>query len=471
MRVLLVDDERIKRTALRDDLMEAGYETEVATCAEEGLVQLQSGPFDVVVTDLRMKAMDGMSFMSEIKRRWPDAEVIMITAYATVDNAVQAMKLGAFDYITKPFESAKLILVLEKIAKMHALKTENISLKAELAKATRHGEIIAQSAAMKTTFELLDIAVACDVPVLLWGETGTGKEMFATAIHQRGPRHKRPFVRVSCATLSEQLMESELFGHERGSFTGAVESKPGRFELADKGTLFLDEIDDVPMAIQVKLLRVLEGHPYERVGGVASIQADVRIVAASKVDLRKRVADSVFRSDLFYRLNVFPIWIPPLRDRREDIPLLVDHFLRRFGNQENPPTVNGEAMSILWDHSWPGNVRELQNVVRRILLGLGDRTEVRCQDLPSEVRCGAAESPTDAAQHLSFKKTIQVNERTLLIEALDKAGGNQSRAAASLGLKLSTFRDKLVKHGIRVPAPSVQHAEGSDAPSDSEPQQ
>jgi DNA-binding NtrC family response regulator len=224
------------------------------------------------------------------------------------------------------------------------------------------------------------------------------------------------------------------------------------------------------MAIQVKLLRVLEGHPYERVGGVASIHADVRIVAASKVDLRKRVADSVFRSDLFYRLNVFPIWIPPLRDRREDIPLLADHFLRRYCNQENPPTVNGEAMSILWDHSWPGNVRELQNVVRRILLGLGDRTEVRCQDLPSEVRCGAAESPADAAQHLTFKKTIETNERSLLIEALDKAAGIQSRAAASLGMKLSTFRDKLAKHGIRVSGPPVQHTEGSDAPSDSEPQ-
>lgn len=452
MKILLVDDEHIKRTVLRDDLVEAGYETETATCAEEGLQRLKEGQYDVVVTDLRMKEMDGMSFMSEIKQRWPDVEVIMITAYATVDNAVQAMKIGAFDYLTKPFESAKLILILEKVAKMRALKTENTSLRAELEKATRHGEIIGQSAAMKNAFELLDIAENCDVPILLWGETGTGKEMFATAIHERGPRKKRPFVRVSCATLSEQLMESELFGHEKGSFTGAVESKPGRFELADKGTLFLDEIDDVPLAIQVKLLRVLEGHPYERVGGVTTLQPNVRIVAASKVDLRQRVAASVFRSDLFYRLNVFPIWIPPLRERREDIPLLVDHFLRRYGDKEHPPAVNGEAMQILWDYKWPGNVRELQNVVRRILLGIGDRAEVRAQDLPLEIRSGAAEPAVENNSNGSFKNAIESSEKTLLSEALEKADGNQSRAAANLGMKLSTFRDKLAKYGIRTSA-------------------
>lgn len=468
MKLLLVDDERIKRTALRDDLVESGYEVEVADCAEKGLIQLQSTAFDVVVTDLRMKAMDGMAFMTEIRRLHTNVEVIMITAYATVDNAVQAMKLGAFDYITKPFESAKLILVLERIAQMRALKTENTSLKAELAKATRHGDIIGVSAAMASTFELLDIAVQCDVPVLLWGETGTGKEMFATAIHQRGPRRNRPFIRVSCAALSEQLMESELFGHERGSFTGAVESKPGRFELADKGTLFLDEIDDVPLPIQVKLLRVLEGHPYERVGGVAAIQANVRIVAASKVDLRKRVSENVFRSDLFYRLNVFPIWIPPLRDRREDIPVLVEHFIKLYSSQEIPPTVTGEAMSILWDYAWPGNVRELQNVVRRVLLALGTRNEVRGQDLPAEIRNAAAESETEGTLSPSFKKAIETNERALLIEALDRSAGNQSRAAAGLGMKLSTFRDKLAKYGIRGSSPSLPGTETASGTSDTE---
>ncbi len=467
MKLLLVDDEKIKRTALRDDLLDANYDVDVAACAEEGLVQLQADKYDVVITDLRMKAMDGMAFMAEIKRRWPETEVVMVTAYATVDNAVQAMKLGAFDYVTKPFESAKLVLILEKIAKMHALQTENTTLKAELAKATQHGDIVGQSAAMKSTFDLLDIAVACDVPVLLWGETGTGKEMFATAIHARGSRKKKTFIRVSCATLSEQLMESELFGHERGSFTGAVESKPGRFEMADKGTLFLDEIDDVPMSIQVKLLRVLEGHPYERVGGVASIQADVRIVAASKVDLRKRVSEGAFRSDLFYRLNVFPIWIPPLRDRREDIPLLVDHFLGRYGNRESRPVVSGDAMSALWDYSWPGNVRELQNVVRRIILGIGSRDEVHIQDLPMEIRGGAGQPVTDASQSAGFKQAIENNEKSMLVDALEKAGGNQSRAAANLGLKLSTFRDKLAKYGIRGQTSAAHPPEGQEGNLDS----
>jgi DNA-binding NtrC family response regulator len=453
MRVLLVDDEAIKRTALRDDLREAGFETEVAACAEEGLKKLQSGRFDVAVTDLRMKAMDGMTFLTEIKRQWPDTDVVIMTAYATVDNAVQAMKMGAFDYITKPFESEKLVLVLGRIATMRALKTENTSLKAELAQATRHGEIIGQSEAMKVAFELLDIAVSCDVPVLLWGETGTGKEMFANAIHHQGPRQKKPFIRISCAALSEQLMESELFGHERGSFTGAIDSKPGRFELAKGGTLFLDEIDDVPMSIQVKLLRVLEGHPYERVGGTASIQTDARIVAASKVDLRKRVAESMFRSDLFYRLNVFPIWIPPLRDRREDIPLFVDHFLHLHSGDDRTFAVDEDAMSVLWDYSWPGNVRELQNVIRRMLLGLGERTEVHRQDVPPEIRLAAVEPASKSAPGASFKEAIENSERGLLMEALEKAAGNQSRAATSLGMKLSTFRDKMVKYNVRSTGP------------------
>jgi DNA-binding NtrC family response regulator len=273
--------------------------------------------------------------------------------------------------------------------------------------------------------------------------------MFATAIHQRGPRKNKPFIRISCAALSEQLMESELFGHERGSFTGATESKPGRFELADKGTLFLDEIDDVPPKIQIKLLRVLEGHPFERVGGVTSIQTDVRIVAASKVDLREKISESAFRSDLFYRLNVFPIWIPALRDRREDIPLLVNHFLNLYCGQKTPPQISEEAMSALWDYSWPGNVRELQNVVRRVLLGLGEKTEVRRQDLPPEIRLTVVSVPK--AEPKTFKETIATNERNLLVRALDAAGGNQSRAASSLGMKLSTFRDKLFKYGIRTP--------------------
>ncbi len=449
MKVLLVDDEKIKRTALRDDLVDAGYETQVAANADEGLKILRNQRFDAVVTDLRMKGIDGIAFLAQIKEKWKDTDVVMITAYATIDNAVEAMKLGAFDYITKPFESAKLILVLEKIAKIRALTSENVSLKAELAKATRHGEIIGQSEAMSVAFDLLDIAIGCDVPVLLWGETGTGKELFATAIHDRGARKGKPLVRVSCAALAAQLMESELFGHERGAFTGAVDGKPGRFELADGGVLFLDEVDDIPPDIQVKLLRVLEGYPFERVGGVVQVETDVRIVAASKVDLKEKVADGTFRSDLFYRLSVFPIWIPPLRDRREDIPLLIDHFMKTYNTAGTPPEVSEDALAILWDYHWPGNVRELQNVVRRILLGIGARPVVTRQDIPAEVRLGVLERNSADREPKSFREAIESNERSLLAKAIDDAGGNQSKAAASLGMRLSTFRDKLAKYGMR----------------------
>ncbi len=461
MKVLLVDDERIKRTVLRDDLTEAGYETYTAACADEGTKVLQAQRFDVVVTDLRMKGMDGTAFLARIKEKWPDIEVIMITAYATVDNAVQAMKLGAFDYITKPFESAKLIMVLDKISRIRALTSENVSLKAELAKATRHGDIISQSAAMHDAFEALNLAIASEVPVLICGETGTGKELFATAIHNCGARKDQPFISVSCAALSPQLMESELFGHERGAFTGALESKPGRFELADKGTLFLDEIDDVPLALQVKLLRVLEECPFERVGGIKSIRTDVRFIAASKVNLQEEVVKGAFREDLYYRLNVFPIWIPPLRERREDIPLLVDHFLRAYAGPGGPPEVDEEAMAILWDCDWPGNVRELQNVIRRILLGIGDRPTVTRSDVPAEVRLAALRGSRSISKPKSFREAIETSEKNLLAKALDAAGGNQSKAAAALDMKLSTFRDKLAKYDIQLRSSNRQGPQNS----------
>jgi len=450
--VLLVDDEKIKRTALRDDLVEAGYETRTASCADEGLKTLRVESFDVVVTDLRMKGMDGTAFLARIKEKWPDIEVVMITAYATVENAVAAMKLGAFDYITKPFDSTKLIIVLDKIAKIRDLTEENVSLKAELAKATRHGDIIGQSPGMLDALDSVRLAVSSEVPVLLCGETGTGKELFATAIHQLGPRRDDPFIRVSCAALSPQLMESELFGHEKGAFTGAVETKPGRFELADRGTLLLDEIDDVPLGLQVKLLRVLEGFPFERVGGIESISSDVRLIAASKVNLQDKVAESTFREDLYYRLSVLPIHIPPLRQRREDIPLLVEHFLRLYAGPEGPARPEEDVMAILWDCDWPGNVRELQNVIRRLLLAVGDRRVITRSDIPAEVRLAALRGSATTSKPKSFREAIEANEKNLLAKALDAADGNQSKAAGALDMKLSTFRDKLAKYGIQAPS-------------------
>ncbi len=446
MKILLIDDEKIKRMALGDDLADAGYTVCAVPNAEAGMACLEKQEFDVVITDLRMNGMDGLTFLKKVKADHPEIEVVMITAYATVDNAVEAMKIGAFDYITKPFESAKLILVLEKIARIKELTRENTDLRAELARATRHGEIIGQSEAMRDAFELLQTAIQGEAPILLCGETGTGKELFAEAIHRYGPRKNAPFIRVSCAALSQQLMESELFGHERGAFTGAMDEKPGRFELANKGTLFLDEIDDIPLDIQVKLLRVLDGMPFERVGGVRSIVTDVRIVAATKVDLKSKVDAGAFRIDLYFRLNVFPIWIPPLRERKEDIPLLFNHFLDKYRKSHEPLEVSEEAMALLWDHSWPGNVRELQNVTRRILMGLGNRTRILPQDIPADLRQISGKTAT--ARPNTFYEVIRDVERDMLEKALETAQGNQSRAAAALGLKLSTFRDKLAKHGM-----------------------
>ncbi|MBI4557854.1 MAG: sigma-54-dependent Fis family transcriptional regulator [Candidatus Hydrogenedentes bacterium] len=452
MRILVVDDEEIKRTALCDDLQEAGYDVKAVPRAADGLRLLGAEPFDVVVTDLRMPGMDGITFLAQVKEKWPDTEVVMMTAFATVNNAVQAMKLGAFDYITKPFESAELVLVLERIEKIRSLTRENRDLKDELANVTGYREIIGQSAAMRETLEALKLAITSDVSVLLWGETGTGKELFARTIHKYGPRSQGPFLGVSCATLSSQIMESELFGHVKGAFTGAIENKPGRFELAHNGTLFLDEIDDVPLEMQVKLLRVLEGLPFERVGGIESVRTNARFVAATKVDLREKVKAGTFREDLYYRLSVLPVRIPPLRQRREDIPLLINYFLKLYCGSSAPPEVDESAMAVFWDYEWPGNVRELQNVVRRVLLSANDRETVTKRDLPVDFRVAAMQGPRGetSVQPRSFREAVESQERNLLLKALEDSDGNQSKAAATLDMKLSTFRDKLAKYDIHV---------------------
>ncbi len=465
MRILIVDDEKIKRMALRDDLADEGHDLRTASSAEEGLRLLEAERFDVVVSDIRMKGMSGIDLLPRIKENWPETEVIMMTAFGTVDSAVEAMKMGAFDYVTKPFESSRLTKLLENIAKMRDLASENADLKAKLSMATGHGGIIGQSGKMQTVFDSLELARSSEVPVLIWGETGTGKERFATAIHEEGCRRNSPFITINCVALSPQLMESELFGHEMGAFTGAVASKPGRFELADGGTIFFDEIDDIPLEVQPKLLRVLEGFSFERVGGIKSIRADVRFIAASKVDLREKVAKGTFREDLYYRLSVFPIWLPPLRDRREDIPLLVEHFFERYSGEQGPPSVDEKAMCCLWDHDWPGNVRELQNVVRRILVGLGNRREITLQDIPPEVRRAAMQGQATPDKPKSFRDVTEANEKALLVKVLDEAGGNQSKAAASLDMKLSTFRDKLAKYNIRVWSSRSMGAKNGDQPS------
>jgi len=473
MRILLVDDDRVARVPLRDDIREAGYEVDEAGSAEEALDLLRRNPYDVVVTDLRMPGMDGIELLERVKAQRPDAEVIVITAYGTVQTAVRAMKLGAYEYLTKPFDNEELLLLLERIRRVREVMAENLRLRRRLEEKYRLEDMVGKSHSMQEVFRLIRTVAPSDSTVLLQGETGTGKELAAYAIHELSHRRNGPFVKVSCAALSRELLESELFGHVKGAFTSAVRDKPGKFELADGGTIFLDEVDDIPLELQVKLLRVLQEREFERVGGTRTLKVDVRVIAATKVDLLERVRRGLFRKDLYYRLNVVPIRLPPLRERREDIPLLVEHFLKHFG-AERKITISPEAMKLLMDYDWPGNVRELENLVERLVV-VGAGPQVRPEDLPPEVRtpvrtgergpsleevlkrqkeleemirmlrAGTTEPEIGTA---SFEEIVAAKERELIQEALRRTGGNKTKAAELLRMKLSTMRDKMRKLGL-----------------------
>lgn len=470
MRVLLVEDDRVARVPLRDDIAEAGYDVDEAGSAEEALELLGRKGYDVVVTDLKMPGMDGIELLERIKAESPDTEVIVITAYGTVRTAVRAMKLGAYEYLTKPFDNEELLLLLERIRRMREVMEENVRLRRRLEERYRLEDMVGKSHKMQEVFRLIRTVASSDSTVLLQGETGTGKELAAHAIHELSPRRDGPFVKVSCAALSRELLESELFGHVRGAFTSAVKDKPGKFELADGGTIFLDEVDDIPLELQVKLLRVLQEREFERVGGTRTIRVDVRVIAATKVDLLERVRRGLFREDLYYRLNVVPIRLPPLRERKEDVPLLMEHFLRKLG-AEGRIEMTPEAMKLLMDYDWPGNVRELENLVERLVV-VGAGPKVGPEDLPPEIRSPAPKEKGPSLEEVlrrqeelermirmlgsseprlgdaSFEEIVEAKERELITEALRRTGGNKTKAAELLGMKLSTFRDKMKRLGL-----------------------
>ena len=470
MRVLLVEDDRVARVPLRDDIAEAGYDVDEAGSAEEALELLGKKGYDVVVTDLRMPGMDGIELLERIKAESPDTEVIVITAYGTVRTAVRAMKLGAYEYLTKPFDNEELLLLLERIRRMREVMEENVRLRRRLEERYRLEDMVGKSHKMQKVFRLIRTVASSDSTVLLQGETGTGKELAAHAIHELSPRRDGPFVKVSCAALSRELLESELFGHVRGAFTSAIKDKPGKFELADGGTIFLDEVDDIPLELQVKLLRVLQEREFERVGGTMTIRVDVRVIAATKVDLLERVRRGLFREDLYYRLNVVPIRLPPLRERKEDVPLLMEHFLRKLG-AEGRIEMTPEAMKLLMDYDWPGNVRELENLVERLVV-VGAGPKVGPEDLPPEIRSPAPRERGPSLEEVlrrqeelermirmlgsseprlgdaSFEEIVEAKERELITEALRRTGGNKTKAAELLGMKLSTFRDKMKRLGL-----------------------
>ena len=460
MKVLIVEDEKIKRITLADALLKEGYDVMVSENPIEALNIFKEREFDVVITDIRLPQMDGLDFLKEIKTLKPDTTAIVMTAYATVDTAIKAMKLGAYDYITKPFSSEELILILERLKDFRRLIEENIKLKQEITKRYSFGNIVGKSKKMRDVYELIETVAPCDATTLIVGESGTGKELIANAIHYNSPRKDKPFIKFSCAALAETLLESELFGHERGAFTGAIKERKGRFELANSGSIFLDDIDDIPLSMQSKLLRVLQEKEIERVGGTKTIKTDIRIICATKVDLLKLAKQGKFREDLYYRLNIVPINLPPLRERKEDIPILAEYLLNKYSSKGEKKTFCPEAMKLLINYDWPGNVRELENVVERIVT-LTRSNDIRLEDLP-DFLMASPEKLCD--RHLidimeeaaSFEDMIKDMEIRLLTLALEKASGNKSEAARILKMKRETLRDKVEKYRIFEPSQTIK---------------
>jgi DNA-binding NtrC family response regulator len=449
-RLLVVDDDRAVRHALQINLRKTGYNVTLANSAAEALEVLSERPMDLVITDVAMPGTTGLELLTQVKEQWPEVRVVVMTGYGSVRDAVQAMKTGADDYIIKPVSKEELLLIVGRALEEKALRAELVQLRQEVSQKYGFEAIIGATPEMVEVYELITAVADTNARVLIQGPTGTGKELIAHALHYRSRRHAGPMIRVNCAALPEALLESELFGHERGAFTSAVRQHRGKFEQANGGTLFLDEIGDITPTTQVKLLRVLESGEFQRVGGTETIQVDVRVVAATNRDLRMEVSEGNFREDLFYRLNVFTIQVPPLRDRRDDIPLLVDHFLGHYCREfDRPvPKVPMETMERLTQYGWPGNVRELQHVIERaVILTRGDEiTGVKLTEVPSLDRPDEAMLP----QGMTLQAALKEYERRVLIQALKDAQGVQARAARRLGISRSNLNYRMKRIGITV---------------------
>lgn len=451
-RILLVEDEEKLRRALELHLRSLGFEVTVAASAEDALGSMDRA--DLVLTDLRLPGMDGVEFLSRIRLTNSVSPVILMTAYGTVESAVEAMRKGASDFLTKPFSLDHLTSVIERALEMRALRDENRKLREELGKRYDLENIIGRSAPMQEVFQLVMRVAPAKSTVLIAGESGVGKDLIARAIHYHSPRRERPFVKINCTAIPENLMESELFGYEKGAFTGANTSKPGKFEEANTGTVFLDEIGDVTPAVQVKLLRILQEREFERLGSNKTLGIDVRVIAATNQDLRVALEQGTFREDLFYRLNVVPINMPPLRKRKEDIPYLAQYFLNKFARESGRQMegLSEEAIQLLESHYWPGNVRELENVIERaVVLARSSRLT------PEDIRLDDIHKKPVAADDLFLPPgmTLDDYEKWLIQEALRRAKGNKSQAARLLGITRNAFRYRLSQTGI-------ENGEGQD---------
>lgn len=450
--ILVADDKKSMREFLTEALRKQGYQVFTAGDGEEALEVFRVNLPDLVITDVRMPKLDGIKLLQLIKEIDNEVVVIVITAFGTIETAVEAMKKGAYDYITKPFSLDELMLVLKKGEERRKLVNENRYLKRELEKRYQFDNIVAKSEKMKKVVEIMKSVIPTKSTVMLYGESGTGKEVIARAIHYNGPRKNQPFIKVSCAGLPESLLESELFGHERGAFTGAIRRRLGRFEIADRGTIFLDEIGELNTQIQVKLLRVIQHREFERVGGSHSIKVDVRIIAATNRDLKKAIEKGEFREDLYYRLNVVPINIPPLRERTEDIPLLAQQFLTEMNREagKNIKYLSPGAMKCLLNYTWKGNVRELENIIERAVVVCGSDT-VEEKDLPEYIRLSKSRIQPDIPElgAATLEETVESVERAMIDKALTMTKGNQTKAAKLLGINRGSLIYKMKKYDLR----------------------
>jgi two-component system response regulator PilR (NtrC family) len=456
-RVLVVDDERSMRELLSIVLRRDGYDVLIAEDGAAGLELLKRERIDILITDLRMPQMSGVDLLREAKRIAPDIVSIVMTAFATTDTAVEALRLGAADYVTKSKDTAAELRVrVGRELERRRLQQENVLLKRALRTQHQFSNIIGTSSPMVALFQLIETIASTGSTVLITGESGTGKELIARAIHVNSPRRERPFVAVNCGALSETLLDSELFGHMRGAFTGADSNKKGLIEVAEKGTIFLDEIGEMSPVVQVKLLRVLQERKFRRLGGTEEIDADIRILAATNRDLTRMVAEGTFREDLFYRINVIPVRVPPLRERQDDIPLLAEHFVARFAAQMGKAVtgISGSAMSLLKPYNWPGNIRELENAMERAVAL--ERTPMILPDsLPEQLNRAPADdaplSPPEAFPNAGFdlERHVQDIEREYIAEALRRAGGVKVKAAELLGMSFRSFRYYTKKYNLK----------------------
>jgi two-component system NtrC family response regulator len=450
-KILIAEDEKTQRDLLEGFLKKEGFSVDAVANGREALQKLEGNFFDIALIDYKMPELDGLQTLREIRRLYPDLPVVMMTAYGTVETAVASMKEGALDYLTKPVDLEELLLILQKVMERSSLIRENKELRARLQERYMFNNIVYGSPKMEEVMGLVARVAPSQATVLIRGESGTGKELIANAIHYTSPRSKKPLVKVSCSAIPETLLESELFGHEKGAFTGATQRRIGRFEEAESGTIFLDEIGDLSPSIQVKLLRILQEKEFQRLGSNLTLKTDVRVITATHRNLEEAVKNGYFREDLYYRLNVISIHLPPLRERKEDIPLLIDYFLKKYSkeNQKSLSDISKEARAMILRYSYPGNVRELENLIERaVVLCRGE--VITTQDLPFHLQEGKSEGLREfPKKEKSLPESLEEIEKDLIIKALHQHQGVQTKAAESLGISERVLRYKMKKYRIR----------------------